>query len=160
MWGVAVPFAVSAPAVSDDLRYDSRPQRIRVSHDGRVLAETINAFLVWQPRRIVPLYAIPAADFRVPLIVRGSLDPSLGGLPRVIGPANFEPHTTPGAMVSLDLGTDSIDGLAFRPADPDLGGRVILDFEPFDWLEEDEVVIGHPHDPYKRIDVLASHRHI
>jgi uncharacterized protein (DUF427 family) len=28
------------------------------------------------------------------------------------------------------------------------------------WLEEDEEVIGHPHDPYHRVDVLESSRHV
>ena len=30
----------------------------------------------------------------------------------------------------------------------------------FAWYEEDEEVIGHPHDPYHRVDVLQSSRHI
>jgi uncharacterized protein (DUF427 family) len=50
--------------------------------------------------------------------------------------------------------------VAFGPDDPDLGGRVILHWEPFEWREEDEPVIGHPHDPFKRIDVLRSDRHV
>ncbi len=28
------------------------------------------------------------------------------------------------------------------------------------WLEEDEETIGHPHDPYHRVDVLESSRHV
>ncbi len=39
----------------------------------------------------------------------------------------------------------------------------MLDFgptTPFAWVEEDEAVIGHPHDPFKRIDVLRSDRRI
>jgi uncharacterized protein (DUF427 family) len=49
---------------------------------------------------------------------------------------------------------------AFRPEDPDLEGRVILDWAPFDWVEETQPVMGHPHDPFKRIDVLATDRHL
>jgi hypothetical protein len=37
---------------------------------------------------------------------------------------------------------------AFRPADPELGGHLILDFDGFDaWYEEDEQIFGHPRDP-------------
>jgi len=36
----------------------------------------------------------------------------------------------------------------------------VLHWEPFEWLEEDEPVLGHPHDPFKRIDVLRSDRHV
>ena len=36
-----------------------------------------------------------------------------------------------------------------------------LDFPALDrWLAEDEELVGHPHDPFKRIDVLSSHRRI
>ena len=45
---------------------------------------------------------------------------------------------------------------AFRPADPDLAGYVVLDFKAFDWLEDDEEIIGHPRDPFHRVDIRAS----
>jgi uncharacterized protein (DUF427 family) len=35
---------------------------------------------------------------------------------------------------------------------------VALDFDAFDWLEEDEPVHGHPRDPFHRIDVRLSRR--
>jgi uncharacterized protein (DUF427 family) len=50
--------------------------------------------------------------------------------------------------------------VAFRPDDPALGGRVVLDFAAFDWVEEEEPVMGHPHDPSQRIDCLRSSRHV
>jgi uncharacterized protein (DUF427 family) len=37
---------------------------------------------------------------------------------------------------------------------------VVLHWEPFDWFEESEPVMGHPHDPFKRIDILGSDRHV
>jgi uncharacterized protein (DUF427 family) len=37
---------------------------------------------------------------------------------------------------------------------------VVVRWEPFDWLEEDEPVGAHPRDPFKRIDVLRSDRHV
>ena len=49
----------------------------------------------------------------------------------------------------------------FVSGDPDLDGLVVLDFASFDrWLAEDEEPVGHPHDPFKRIDVLRSQRHV
>ena len=39
-------------------------------------------------------------------------------------------------------------------------GYVLLPFGDFDWLEEDEPVIGHPHDPFARIDILHSTREV
>jgi uncharacterized protein (DUF427 family) len=38
---------------------------------------------------------------------------------------------------------------------------VRLDWEAIDeWLEEDEPVYTHPRDPYTRVDILASSRHV
>ena len=37
----------------------------------------------------------------------------------------------------------------------------MLDFFSFDeWFEEDERIVGHPRDPFKRIDVRSSSRHV
>ncbi len=49
---------------------------------------------------------------------------------------------------------------AFRPDDPDLTGYLTFDFAAFEWNEEDEPIVAHPHDPFKRIDILASTRHV
>ena len=33
---------------------------------------------------------------------------------------------------------------------------MVLDFNAFDWLEDDEEIIGHPRDPFHRVDIRAS----
>ncbi|NBC30671.1 MAG: DUF427 domain-containing protein [Spirochaetes bacterium] len=44
---------------------------------------------------------------------------------------------------------------------PDMRGYVFIDFGSMDrWLEEEEELIGHPRDPYTRIDVRQSSRHV
>ena len=45
-------------------------------------------------------------------------------------------------------------------AEHGLPDHVLLPFGDFDWLEEEEPVIGHPHDPFARIDILHSARHV
>ena len=56
------------------------------------------------------------------------------------------------------------DGAARRyPASPleALREAVRLDWAAMsEWFEEDEPVYTHPRDPYKRIDILASSRHV
>jgi uncharacterized protein (DUF427 family) len=45
--------------------------------------------------------------------------------------------------------------------DPDLAGMVTVPWGAVDrWLEEDEEVFVHPRDPYARVDVLPSSRHV
>lgn len=48
----------------------------------------------------------------------------------------------------------------FGPADPDLAGYVLLDFTAFDSWFEEEPIISHPRDPFTRIDVRRSARHV
>jgi len=45
--------------------------------------------------------------------------------------------------------------------DPDLAGLVLVPFDAADkWLEEDEVMLGHARDPFARLDVRQSSRHV
>ena len=84
----------------------------------------------------------------------------LDDLPPVLGPADFSVHTCPGQSLDVHVGQHVLAATSFRPDDPDLAGYVSLDFGAFTWLEEDEEVVGHPHDPFKRIDALRSSRHV
>ncbi len=56
------------------------------------------------------------------------------------------------------------DGAALRyPDSPieSLRGLVRLDWAAMsEWFEEDEPVYTHPRDPYSRVDILASSRHV
>jgi uncharacterized protein (DUF427 family) len=138
-----------------ELRYTATPKRLRAVLEGQTVLDTRDALLVYEPRRVVPWYAVPLGDLRLPLT---ECDPS--PVPELraplLPPHHNDWHTVPGRSLHLD----GYGEVAFRPDDPDLGGRVILHWEPFEWIEEDEPVIGHPHDPYKRIDILRSDRHV
>lgn len=160
------------------LRCSPTAKRIRATRHGDLVVDTTDAWLVWEPKRVVPEYAVPSDSFAagVDLVDLPRREVPADG-PAVLGPAHFERHTCPGTPVALRPGsigepsagrgepeaggaTPARMEIGFRPDDPDLGGRVVLDFARFDWLEEDQPVIGHAHDPYKRIDVLSSHRHV
>jgi uncharacterized protein (DUF427 family) len=41
-----------------------------------------------------------------------------------------------------------------------VAGSVRFEWDALDWFEEDEPIIGHPRNPYVRVDALRSHRHI
>jgi len=143
------------------LRFEPTARRLRVRRDGATLCDTTRAVLVWEPRRIVPLYAVPETDLGAELSPSGNpVVEEPAGLPPVLGPEGFEPHTCPGQPLDVQLDGTRLEGRAFRLADPDLAGYVLLDFPSFEWLEEDQPLIGHPHDPFKRIDTVASRRHV
>jgi len=153
------------------LRYQPTAKRIRAVLGGDTVADSTRAVLVWEPRRIVPSYAMPAGDVRgelVPAAASPAAADDVGvSLPdvtalRVLDPRiPFAVHTADGEAADLRAAGQYRPGAAFRPADPDLAGLVILDFGAFDaWYEEDELNVGHPRDPFHRIDVLPSSRQV
>jgi uncharacterized protein (DUF427 family) len=138
-----------------ELRLASTPKRNRAALHGETVLDTRDAFLVWEPRRIVPQYAVPPGELHLTLT-----EQQPAPLPEPLGPV-LEPHhpewhTAPGTT----LHAGGLGEVAFRPDGPSLGGRIVVRFDRFDWREEDAPVISHPHDPYARIDVLRSDRHV
>lgn len=140
------------------LGYEPVPMRLRAYVGDAVALDTRGGVLVWEPRRIVPVYAVPEDDLQLTVEPTDPqpVPPDLDAFPPMLGPDTFEPHTTPGTIVDLVTGDRRLPKAGFRPDDPDLAGLVILDYQAFDrWQAEDEELVGHPHDPFKRIDVLA-----
>ncbi|MGW5237349.1 DUF427 domain-containing protein [Monashia sp. NPDC004114] len=138
-----------------ELRYTATPKRLRALLDGQTAMDTRDAVLVYEPRRVVPWYAVPPGDLHLELTEHDpSPVPELSA--PVLPPLHNDWHTVPGRSLHLE-GRGEV---AFRPDDPDLDGRVLVRWEPFTWMEEDEPVMAHPHDPFKRIDVLRSDRHV
>jgi uncharacterized protein (DUF427 family) len=130
-----------------ELRYEPVEKRVRVG----TIVDTTHALLVWEPRRVVPSYAVPEETIRPApspwprdaTHVEGVLHP---GIP-------FDVHTAAGEPVTI---AERV-GAGFRLED--LPGYVLLDFTAFDeWYEEDERIFGHPRDPYHRVDVRQSSR--
>lgn len=157
---MALPLGTHLWSVMDQLRFQPVTRRIRVSASGSPVADTRDAFLVWEPHRVVPWYAVPEADMLARLDACAGM-PVPEPLPPVLSPEfPFAVHLAPGQ--SYDVHTDAgvAPAAAYRPDDPDLGGRVVLEWAPFDWVEEAAQVMGHPHDPFKRIDVLPGDRHV
>ncbi len=141
------------------LRYEPTEKRLRISLDGELIADTIDGLLVWEPRRLVPTYAVPQADFTAQLESVGRVD-SLSELPILVPTNPFSTHTCTGEMFDVLIGGRRCRSAAFRPDDPDLAGYLSVDFSAFEWREEDEPIVSHPHDPFKRIDILAGSRHV
>ncbi|KUI21489.1 hypothetical protein AU193_03625 [Mycobacterium sp. GA-1285] len=150
----------------DALRYEPTPKRIRVALAGEPLVDTCDAVLVWEPRRILPTYAVPVADLVGQLVPAGAEsgddDMDRPGADRsVLDPTvSFGTHSCPGAEFDVVAGEETAPAAAFQPEDPDLAGYAVLDFGAFEWREEDEPIVSHPHDPYHRIDILAGSRHV
>jgi uncharacterized protein (DUF427 family) len=143
----------------DELRYEPIEKRERALIAGDVVVDSARALLVWEPRRVVPSIAVPIEDVRGELVAAPAA-PTPASSPPVLHPGiAFGMHSTDGEALSLRVGDATRAGVAFAPADRDLDGYVVLDFGAFDaWLEEDEPLVGHPRDPFHRIDMRRSSR--
>ena len=161
----------------DTLRYEPIDKRIRATLAEGTVIDTTRAMLVWEPKRVVPTYAVPVEDvageiLSLPRSETG--DPDAHGVapmgaPRLAGQVVFDPsvpfdvRTTEGEPLTIRAGAGEAarDAAAFRADDPALAGYVIVDFDGFDsWYEEDERNVGHPRDPFHRIDIVHSSRHV
>jgi uncharacterized protein (DUF427 family) len=143
----------------DELRHEPTEKRIRARLGDQEVVDSRHALLVWEPRRVVPSYAVPPADVRCELVPIASAPSS--DAPILHPGIPFSAHSTDGESLAVKLEDKTVDHAAFRPADADLAGHVILDHDAFDsWLEEDEPILGHPRDPFHRVDTRKSSRHV
>jgi uncharacterized protein (DUF427 family) len=145
-----------------ELRFEPTEKRVRVEHGGLPVAQTDRAVLVWEPRRIVPAYAVPSEDLQVEPVPAGPAEQAAADDTRILHPGiPFSVHSTPGEVLDIHLGEQVLEGAGFRPSDPELDGLTVLDFNAFDtWYEEAEKIFSHPRDPYHRVDVRPSDRRV
>jgi uncharacterized protein (DUF427 family) len=149
----------------DQLRWFPAAQEIRAvrrEDPQDVVLRSTSARLLWEPWRLLPVYAVPAADVRVPLVEGEHRDGQVrhGLIPH---PLHFERHTCPGTEMWFEGTEGAKDGATapfFRPDDEDLAGHVLVDFQAFDWFAEEQPLAAHPRDPFKRVDVVPSARHV
>ena len=151
--------------VLPELRYQPTLKHLTVRLGADLVADTAHGMLVWEPKRVVPTYAVPQRDVAASLVPAASrsgdtANPvALGDGPPVLDPSSgFGVHTTGGESLDVITGAARATNAAFRPDDPDLAGYLLLDFGAFEWWEEDQPIVGHPQDPFHRVDVRASSR--
>ena len=148
------------------LRYEPIDKRIRGTLGGRTVVDTGRAVLVWEPKRVVPSYAVPAGDIDAELApaVNGrenepATPPQLGERPIYDPSVPFSVHTADGEPRDVTVDGVLRPASAFAIADDQLDGYVVLDFGAFDaWYEEDELNVSHPRDPFHRIEIVHSSR--
>jgi uncharacterized protein (DUF427 family) len=128
----------------DALRYEPSAKWVRGEIDGETVVDSKRTWLVWEPGRVVPGWCFPHEDVRTAM-----LEP-------------VEPRADEhGAPVTDVWNVGSAEHAAWVFADPDLEGRIQVDFYALDrWLEEEDEVVGHPRDPFKRVDVRRSSRRV
>jgi uncharacterized protein (DUF427 family) len=131
------------------VRIEAGRKRVRAYLAGELVADTRQPLLVWE-WPYFPVYYIPAADIRADLVAAGTTDHS--------------PSRGDAEIYHVKVSGAAADGAAKRyPDSPleELREAVRLDWAAMnEWFEEDEPVYTHPRDPYTRVDILASSRHV
>jgi uncharacterized protein (DUF427 family) len=149
-----------------ELRVHPTEKRVRAFVAEQPVVDSTHAMIVWEPRRVVPSYAVPVADVAAELVAGSEATAdehsvSIGAGPPVLDPrTGFAAHTVPGTTFDI-VTSRTLTAAAFAPDDPDLDGYVIVDFDAFDeWREEDELLVGHARDPFGTIDTRRSSRRV
>jgi uncharacterized protein (DUF427 family) len=134
------------------LYFEESPKRVRAVFSGETVADSRHAKLLHETG-LLPVYYFPEADVRMDLLERTD-------------------HTThcpfkgDAAYWTVRAGDRVAENAVWgypEPMEgaPPLAGHVAFYFDRMDkWLEEDEEFDVHPKDPYHRIDVLNSSRHV
>jgi uncharacterized protein (DUF427 family) len=131
------------------VRVEPGRKRVRVYLGGELVADTRRPLLVWE-HPYYPVYYVPAADVRAELISSGRHESTAA-----LGETE---------LLTVKVATATAERAARRYSDSpaaQLRDAVRFDWNLMsEWFEEDEPVYVHARDPYSRVDILASSRHV
>ena len=145
-------FNFEPPRPGRALYLEPTPKRIRVEVGGEVIADSRRAMMLHEGGH-QPIYYFPPEDVRGEVLRRSERHTHC-------------PKKGDASYYTIEAGGEAVsDGAWFYPdplpGAPPITGLIAFYFNRMGrWLEEDEEIGVHPRDPYHRIDVLATARHI
>jgi uncharacterized protein (DUF427 family) len=144
-------FEVNAPR-GHVLYFEDSPKRVRAIFNGETVVDSCRAKLMHETGHL-PIYYFPEEDVRMDLLEESDH-------------TSHCPFKGDASYWSVRVGDRVAENAVWgypEPIDsaPPLAGYVAFYHRAMDkWLEEEEEIDVHPKDPYHRIDVLNSSRHI
>lgn len=128
------------------------PRWIRVEFNDTLIADSRKVLIVREEGR-TPVYYFPSDDVRMDLLEQTD---------------KVSRYPVKGKTIYWDVrvGDRVAENAAYSHPDPpesraELAGHITFKWNEMDaWYEESEEIIVHPRDPYKRIDILESSRHV
>ncbi len=132
--------------VSDSLR------RVRVIFNGETIADSKHAKLVRESDAL-PVYYFPENDVRTDFFIAARHQTTC-------------PYKGIASYWSVDAGDKQAENAVWSYKTPLPEAAGIANYFAFEWnkmdkwMEEEEEIFVHPRDPYKRVDVLQSSRHV
>ena len=128
------------------------PRRVRVKFNGETIANSTNAHLLFETRHL-PVYYFPRADVRMDLLTATDHH-------------TFCPYKGEASYWTIGVGNRAAENAIWGYREPYDEVPQLKDFVAFywdrvdHWYEEDEEIFVHARDPYKRVDVVPSSRHV
>jgi uncharacterized protein (DUF427 family) len=138
-------------AITDGYRFESSPRWVRTVLNGTTVADSRRMKMLWEPDRLA-VYCFPTEDVRMDLLQRSGERPDDPKGPTTLWNVQVGDRVARDAAWTVE-----------RPSEgcPDIAGYVVLSWRDMDtWYEEDDEVYVHPRDPYHRVDVVHSSRHV
>ena len=132
--------------------FEPSPRRVRVYFNNQLIAESKQMMLLRETNHL-PLYYFPKKDVQMDFLIPSDH-------------STHSDHKGDSVFWDLQVGEKLAKNAAFsflNPADngPKLENYIAFKWNSIDsWFEEDEEVFVYARDPYKRVDVLHSSRHI
>lgn len=140
------------PPTGSVLFWDPVPYRLRAFFAGEPVFDTTSAKLLHETGHL-PVYYVPEHDLRHDLLERTARTTRCPHK----GEATYRSIRVGGRVAENAVWAyeDPLDGASF------VAGHAALYWDRVDeWFVEDEEVFGHPRDPYHRIDVYRTTRHV
>jgi uncharacterized protein (DUF427 family) len=144
----------ASPSFSPGLQFrweDSR-RRVRTVFGDVTIADSTHVMLLHEAGRL-PVFYFPIEDVRMDMM-------------EATEHSTHSPLKGDASYRTIRVGDRVAENAAWSYLNPVPGGPEIKDYMAFywdkmdAWYEEDEQVFAHARDPYKRVDILPSSRHV
>jgi uncharacterized protein (DUF427 family) len=130
------------------IRIEQSAKRVRAFLGGRPVVDSAHPVLVWE-KPYYPTYYFPRTDVLAELVRDGATHSASRG--------DGQTYTVVAGDARAPQAASAYPG---SPVE-ELRALVRLEWDAMDaWFEEDEEVFVHPRDPYARVDILPSSRHV
>ena len=149
-------FVTEHPIVTEPtvplVRIEPNPRRIRAFVNGVAVADSTRSVYLFEQGH-QPIYYLPAEDVRFDLLT-------------ATDHTTHCPRKGDASYWSITVGDRTVQNAVWGyphpiAGCPDISGYVAFYWNRIDnWFEEDDEVFVHARDPYKRVDVLQSSRHV
>lgn len=134
------------------LYFEDCPKRVRAVFNGETVIDSRQVKILHETGHL-PVYYFPEEDLRQDLLELSEC-------------TTHCPFKGEASYWSVRVGDRIAENAVWSYLEPledapPISGYVAFYHDAMDhWLEEDEETIGHPHDPYHRVDVLESSRNV